>query len=242
MKFDRKAVALAVPDGAHVPVTVTGSVGTAASWAPTRSAWCASRSTAPTAGSLLGPHQQYTIRWQAPRLMQFLWVAVLHSFDRCATWKLDATHLRNTGGYVWSVPDTLCDSVYVAVVLVERDDSDGSEVYGVLGVSDPFRIGGALDVEPSPTMLAFEPIRPNPAQGGALLRFGLPRAAGVSLEVFDVQGRRVSTLAEGPQTAGWHDVRWSGRNETGGSVGPGLYFVRFRAEGREFRQRLIWLR
>jgi flagellar hook assembly protein FlgD len=74
------------------------------------------------------------------------------------------------------------------------------------------------------------------------MRFGLPRAAEVRLEVFDLQGRRVRTLAAGPRTAGWHDVNWNGQMEGGARSGAGLYFVRFRTEGREFRQRLIWLR
>ena len=242
VKFDRKAVALAVPDGDHVPVTVTGTVGHRNFVGTDTIRVVRFEVTAPTAGSLVSPHQPYTIRWQAPRLMRFLWVAVLHSFDRCATWKLDATHLSNSGSYVWSVPDTLCDSVYVAVVLVQHDDSDGSEVYGVLGVSDPFRIAGVLEVESLPAALAFEPIRPNPALGEAHMRIGLPRAADVQLEVFDLQGRKVRTLTSGLQTAGWHDVSWNGQMERGARSGAGLYFVRFRTEGREFRQRLVWLR
>jgi YVTN family beta-propeller protein len=242
VKFDRKAVALAVPDGDHVPVTVTGTVGTRRFVGTDTIRVVRFDVSEPAAGSTVWRAHPYTVRWQAPRLLQCLWVAVLHSFDHGATWRLDATHQPNTGSYVWAVPDTACDSVLVAVVLVERDDSNGTEVYGVLGVSDPFRVGGVLDVDAAPLALAFAPIRPNPAAGRALMRFGLPHAAEARLEVFDIQGRRVQTLADGWREAGWYDVQWSGRNETGGRAGPGLYLVRLRSGGREFRQRMVWLR
>jgi len=52
----------------------------------------------------------------------------------------------------------------------------------------------------------------------------------------------VRTLAAGALEAGWHEVRWTGRTDEGGRLNAGLYFVRFRAEGREFRQRLVWLK
>ena len=52
--------------------------------------------------------------------MQTKWVAVLHTFDHGETWVLDATHLPNSGSYIWNVPLALADSARVAVVLVER--------------------------------------------------------------------------------------------------------------------------
>ena len=78
------------------------------------------------------------------------------------------------------------------------------------------------------------------AGGRAVFRFGLPRAADVRLEIFDLEGRRVRTLLRGEQPAGWHELQWTGRVD-GGEVGAGIYFVRFKAEGREFKRRLVWL-
>jgi hypothetical protein len=242
VKFSRQAVSLTVPDGDHVPVTVTGTVGprlfTGADTIRVKRA----KITAPVAHEVVPPGHPYTIRWEVPKDVKTQWVAVLHTFDRGETWVLDATHLPNTGSFGWDVPLALADSARVAVVLVESADSTGFEVTGVLGQSDPFEVFGATAVEAAPALLAFEPIRPNPALGEARMRFGLPRAAEVQLEVFDLQGRKVRTLAAGLQTAGWHDVSWNGNMEGGARSSAGLYFVRFRTEGREFKQRLIWLR
>ena len=48
----------------------------------------------------------------------------------------------------------------------------------------------------------------------------------VKLEVYNVLGRRVAVLAEGPQGPGTHRVTWSGMDETGREVPSGVYFYR----------------
>ena len=48
----------------------------------------------------------------------------------------------------------------------------------------------------------------------------------MKVEVFDVAGRLVSTLCEGPLGAGPHDVIWDGRRPSAGWAAPGVYFVR----------------
>ena len=49
--------------------------------------------------------------------------------------------------------------------------------------------------------------------------------ARVEISVYDVLGRRVAVLTDGPKPAGQHEVRWS----TGG-LATGVYFVRMRAK------------
>ena len=92
-----------------------------------------------------------------------------------------------------------------------------------------------------PAALAFLPARPNPLGAGTALRFELPRAQRVSLQVFDLSGRRVASLAEGPREAGRHEVRWNATDASGARVGAGLYFARFSTPGLERSQRLIVL-
>jgi hypothetical protein len=114
-------------------------------------------------------------------------------------------------------------------------------VTGVVTVSDYFKLQTPVGVELLPARLEFSPINPSPSVREARMRFGLPRAAQVDLEIFDVQGRRLATVVSGIKPAGWHDVTWQGRTDAGDRAGAGLYFARFRAEGQTFKQRLIWL-
>jgi hypothetical protein len=102
---------------------------------------------------------------------------------------------------------------------------------------------GALAVEGAlPSQLAFAAPAPNPARGMTTLRFALPRDASVRLALYDVSGRRVRMLVQGAQPAGEHTTPWDLRDDAGRTVGAGLYFARFEAEGRTFTQRVMTLR
>lgn len=90
------------------------------------------------------------------------------------------------------------------------------------------------DVEASamlPTDLWFARATPNPALHGTSLRFGLPRDASVSLRVYDVAGRMVRSLFDGPALAGAHQVSWDLLDRSGQKVSRGLYFARLSVNG-----------
>ncbi|MGH7742433.1 MAG: multicopper oxidase domain-containing protein [Candidatus Eiseniibacteriota bacterium] len=91
----------------------------------------------------------------------------------------------------------------------------------------------------APTTPELMPAMPNPIQSSTVLRFSLPAAASVDLRVFDVQGQQVRVLASGPFGAGEHRVSWSGNDEGGRSVAPGVYFLRMQAGGVMRTQRVV---
>lgn len=73
---------------------------------------------------------------------------------------------------------------------------------------------------------------PNPVTDGAHVRLDLAADADVSLEIHDVQGRRVATLADGTLPAGRYEYPWDARGEHGAQLGAGLYFIRLSIAGR----------
>jgi len=82
---------------------------------------------------------------------------------------------------------------------------------------------------------------PNPFRGHAALRFGLARAGDVKLELFDVAGRSVRTLASGKLSPGVHVSVWDGRDREGNAVKAGVYFVRLQTPTRTFHARVVAL-
>jgi hypothetical protein len=116
----------------------------------------------------------------------------------------------------------------------------------VSGDHDSWLSGSSVAVEPgiaSAGVPRLNAASPNPAAGGTPARFdfALPRAAHASLEVFDVRGARVRVLVDEELPAGAATRAWDGRDEHGRAVPAGLYFVRFAAEGRADRTRLVLL-
>jgi len=68
---------------------------------------------------------------------------------------------------------------------------------------------------------------PNPFQGTTRLRFGLPRAERVTLEIYNVLGERVTTLLDGALLPpGYHTALWDGRASGGRNAPSGVYFLR----------------
>ncbi len=100
--------------------------------------------------------------------------------------------------------------------------------------------GATTDAPESPSELRLAPIAPNPVRGYAQLRFALPSAARVTLEVLDPAGRRVRTLARGAFEAGTHAAEWRGDDEDGRRVASGIYFAVLTA-GDERRVRRMLL-
>ena len=64
---------------------------------------------------------------------------------------------------------------------------------------------------------------PNPFGASTRIRFDLREAATVSLEIFDVQGRRVASMERAPYSPGQHTFTWDGTDTNGRSVASGVY-------------------
>jgi hypothetical protein len=79
---------------------------------------------------------------------------------------------------------------------------------------------------PSATVLSTP--YPNPFSHSTMIPFELERPGDVSVRVFDVLGRQVAVLADGPRAAGRHELEWNA-----GGVSSGLYVVRMAAARQE---------
>ncbi len=70
---------------------------------------------------------------------------------------------------------------------------------------------------------------PNPFNPSTSLRFSLPVAGQVRLDVHDIRGRHIRALVDEIREAGYHTVTWSGRDDSGATVASGAYLYRLQA-------------
>ncbi|PIE53310.1 hypothetical protein CSA37_01875 [Candidatus Fermentibacteria bacterium] len=75
-------------------------------------------------------------------------------------------------------------------------------------------------------VFAFNPVTPNPAVGSTSLNFSLAAPSQVSIDVYDLGGRKVTTLVNENMQAGSHSMVWNLRDSSGSAVPAGLYQVR----------------
>lgn len=85
--------------------------------------------------------------------------------------------------------------------------------------------------DPTPTPIARMAAEPNPSAALVHLRYSLPAAAQVRIEIYDLTGHLVQTAYEGAQGAGAQDVIWT---PDASRVSTGVYFARVTAGS--FRQ------
>ncbi|UCC44874.1 MAG: T9SS type A sorting domain-containing protein, partial [Candidatus Zixiibacteriota bacterium] len=78
---------------------------------------------------------------------------------------------------------------------------------------------------------------PNPFNPVTEIRFYLPEAAHVKLEIFNVLGRRVATLADWVVEAGDHTVGWNGSNSA-----SGVYLYRLTAGDYSESKKMLLLK
>ncbi len=119
-------------------------------------------------------------------------------------------------------PGEFSATIYVkslgATELIARDVA----LKGTGAALRPF--AAPLAARATPERFWIYPSAPNPAVTATTLRFDLPRRCDVTLEIYDVSGRRVDTVVMGTMPAGHHERSWAPKDES-----SGLFFYRLKA-------------
>ncbi len=84
-----------------------------------------------------------------------------------------------------------------------------------------------VDTDQNPSALRLHLAGPNPFRDATMLAYGVPQSGPVSLEVFDLLGRRVATLVDGVQPTGTYTVPFAPE-----ALSSGLYLARITAAGQ----------
>ena len=105
----------------------------------------------------------------------------------------------------------------------------GGEVTG-------WKIGGRFlsDAPAEPGEFALHPNFPNPFNSECQIAYQLPGSGNVSLAVFNLLGQRIRVLVEGERQAGYYQVTWDGRDDSGREVSSGVYCSRLEVDGGKF--------
>ena len=110
---------------------------------------------------------------------------------------------------------------------------------GVRSCSGPEGLIGPIRVEAAAVASHLDlSAAPNPATNTTRFEFALAREADVTLEVFDLQGRKLATPLAVHLPAGPASAAWNLHASTGEAVGAGVYFARLQALGRTMYTRV----
>ncbi|MEW5701592.1 MAG: FlgD immunoglobulin-like domain containing protein [Candidatus Zixiibacteriota bacterium] len=83
---------------------------------------------------------------------------------------------------------------------------------------------------------------PNPFNAAVTLTYSIEQPGNVRLDVYDVLGRRITTLIDRRQDAGSHEVTWMGDDQQGRPVASGLYIARLATKATVSTEKLLLMK
>ncbi|HLG34364.1 MAG TPA: exo-alpha-sialidase [Bacteroidia bacterium] len=167
-------------------------------------------------------------------------VHVVWQDDRDGNWEI-YYKLSTDGGISWGADVRLTNapanseysfvSVSGSVVhVVWQDTRDGNdEIYYK---RDP--IGNPVGIDESFLNKNELKFSPNPFSGSTVISLSLTQSQKVSLNIFDVNGRLVTTLADASFEEGDHEITWNAAE-----VNAGVYFLQFQSAENLKTEKLI---
>lgn len=83
---------------------------------------------------------------------------------------------------------------------------------------------------------------PNPFNPTTTISFSIPRKARVSLDVYNILGRKIATIVDKEYPAGNHSSVWDGTTDDGRAVSSGVYFYRLKTDNYVASKKMVLLK
>jgi hypothetical protein len=165
---------------------------------------------------------------------------ILCSMDGGATYPDTLVSAALDSTWDWDVPDVDDADCRIRVVCLDAAANEGTDASDA--DFEIVSIAGLPGVPDRPADVVLFQNRPSPFKAATEIEFGVPRATGVRLAVYSVDGRLVRTLADETFPGGYHTVTWRGEDTAGNSVADGVYFYRLMTQDETLTRKMLMLR
>ena len=164
-------------------------------------------------------NQKFTISWDASQFPSDLELTLV-DFDNETR-----TDMLSTSEYAVTTPADAYGTLYFAIVVAEPEEAVGIESENTRPME--FRLLGNY---------------PNPFNATTQLRYELPEAAQVTLNIYSINGALVNTLVNGYQSDGVYEMEWNGRDRQGAMVSTGVYLYQLQANGQLATRKMVLMK
>lgn len=111
-----------------------------------------------------------------------------------------------------------------------------------------YREGGFVAVEDVPISSPIATIGyqlmqnyPNPFNPETSISYQIPIWCHVEIKIYNIVGQEIRTLLDEKRDAGYHQIAWNGRDNSGQKVGTGIYIYQLKAEKFIISKKMILL-
>ncbi|MFQ6605064.1 MAG: T9SS type A sorting domain-containing protein [Fidelibacterota bacterium] len=95
---------------------------------------------------------------------------------------------------------------------------------------------------PVPATYALRQNYPNPFNPVTTIDYDLPEDTRVTIIIYDVLGKEIVRLVDREEVAGFHSIKWNGRNRDGSPVSAGMYLMSLRTPSYSAIKKLMLLK
>ena len=157
----------------------------------------------------------------------------------------------DVGDFVSPVMDTTISDTFYTVSELDPEKVKGKSWWRVRGKnicdgpwSDPFIYTDVKEenYNEMPSQFSLNQNYPNPFNPETKLEFTLSKGCHVRLDIYNILGKRIRTLINEHQTAGYKRVSWDGKDDNGNEVPTGVYFYRIKAGDFTQAKKMILLK
>ena len=83
---------------------------------------------------------------------------------------------------------------------------------------------------------------PNPFNPLTKIKYDLPKESHVTIQIFDLQGRKINTIIDEKRNPGRSMVTWDAKNDNGESVSAGMYIYMIKAGEYVEKRKMVYLK
>ena len=77
---------------------------------------------------------------------------------------------------------------------------------------------------------------------GTTISFSTPSNSNVTLNIYDIKGRKITTLTNRKYSKGQHTIIWNGKDRFGKNVSSGVYFYRLKCDNNSITKKMLLLK
>jgi hypothetical protein len=146
----------------------------------------------------------------------------------------------NNGSYPWQIPLNIdIDSGY----RIRISSTDDPSIYDF---SDrPFAISSSSSVadnQPIQFGNKLFPNYPNPFNSATTIRYQTSKTGLVQISIYNILGKKISSLVNSIQSADHHEVWWNGKDDTNKIVSNGIYILEMKTDDFIERRKITLLK
>lgn len=159
-----------------------------------------------------------------------------------AAFELVTTQNYNVGATYTLFTTEVNDTSASVRMRIVNDDQSAHLIIDDLTVTRYEPVSVEETTQSNPSTFTLNPAFPNPFNAGTIISVTIPEQTHTTIDIYDLEGKWVSTLTDGSLSAGDHQFFWSGMDHQSEILSSGVYIIRVSSANHQKFQRITLLR